>query len=506
MLRGAEVRDQQEGGEAPAPVAEPPPVIAHVAPLPGPIAPLAGSESWGKLFRVMLLLALPIMAEHFLHIGVGLTDTYLANNLVSTEGLAGEALAAARATNAAAAAAMGSTTYVLWFLGLMAGAVGTGSTALIARATGARNRRTARSAVGQSILMGFLVGSVMTVGLLTSSDRISHMFGFEDARVEQYIADYLWILAWGLPLVTITFLGNACLRGAGDTVTPAIAMIVIDLVNIWLAFSLCYGWWPFPALGFKGIAWGTAIAYGGGAFVVLGVLSTGIGRSKLRLYWHRLRPAWGTIRRILRIGIPSGAEGLIFWGANFVVLYVVNTLGEVQAAAHNIAIRVESLSYMTGFAVATAAATLVGQSLGAGDPQRARRAGYVGFALGGGLMLVAGLLFIIANEPLARMINSDPVVAGETASILFVVGFAQLPFAAMMIFGGALRGAGDTTSVMLRNLGSALLVRMLGVVIAVEVFGWGLTAVWIVLSIDLVVRGLLLGGRFASGKWTSARV
>src|SRR5687768_2931271 len=102
MLRGAEVRDQQEGSEAPAPVAEaPPPVIAHVAPLPGPIAPAAGSESWGKLFRVMLLLALPIMAEHFLHIGVGLTDTYLANNLVSTEGLAGEALAAARSTNAA---------------------------------------------------------------------------------------------------------------------------------------------------------------------------------------------------------------------------------------------------------------------------------------------------------------------------------------------------------------------------------------------------------------------
>jgi putative MATE family efflux protein len=499
MLRGAEVNEQQEALPAPAMIA-----AAGTAGLPPRAA--APPESWGRLFRVMLLLALPIMAEHFLHIGVGLTDTFLANNLVPTAGLRGEELVAARSTNAAAAAAMGSTTYVLWFLGLMAGAVGTGSTALIARATGGRDRRTARSAVGQSILMGFLTGSLMAMVLLTSSDRISHIFGFEDARVEGYIADYLWILAWGMPLVTITFLGNACLRGAGDTVTPAIAMIVIDLVNIWLAFSLCYGWWPFPALGFKGIAWGTAIAYGGGAFVVLGVLSTGLGRSKLRLYWHRLRPDWTTIRRILRIGIPSGAEGLIFWGANFVVLYIVNTLGEVQAAAHNIAIRVESLSYMTGFAVATAAATLVGQSLGAGDPQRARRAGYVGFILGGGLMMMAGLLFIVANGPLARMINSDPEVAGATARILFVVGFAQVPFAAMMIFGGALRGAGDTTSVMLRNLGSALLVRMLGAVIAVEVLGWGLTAVWIVLSIDLVVRGLLLGGRFASGKWTTIKV
>jgi putative MATE family efflux protein len=515
MLRGAEVKDQPEGESAPA-VAAPadvrqgPAIAASQAVgisgalTPSPSIPV--QESWPRLFKVMLLLALPIMAEHFLHIGVGLTDTFLANNLRPTAGLTGEALAAARSTNAAAAAAMGSTTYVLWFLGLMAGAVGTGSTALIARATGAGDRRTARSAVGQSILMGFLTGSFMSVILLTSSDRISHIFGFEDPRVEQYIADYLWILAWGLPLVTITFLGNACLRGAGDTLTPAIAMIVIDLVNIWLACSLCYGWWPFPELGFIGIAWGTAIAYGGGAFVVLGVLATGIGRSHLRLYWHRLRPAWGTIRRILRIGIPSGAEGLIFWGANFVVLYIVNTLGEVEAAAHNIAIRVESLSYMTGFAVATAAATMVGQSLGAKNPQRAKRAGYVAFALGGGFMLLAGLLFIVANEPLARLINDDPAVARTTARVLFIVGFAQVPFAAMMIFGGALRGAGDTTSVMLRNLGSALLVRMLGAVVAVEVLGYGLTAVWVVLSIDLVVRGGLLMGRFMSGKWTAIKV
>ena len=283
-------------------------------------------------------------------------------------------------------------------------------------------------------------------------------------------------------------------------------MIVIDLVNIGLSFSLCYGWGPFPKLGFAGIAWGTSIAYGGGAFVVLAVLLTGIGRSKLRLYLHRLRPDVETIRRMLRIGIPSGAEGLIFWGANFVVLYLVNTLGEVQAAAHNIAIRVESLSYMTGFAVATAAATMVGQSLGMRDPVRAKRTGYVAFALGAGLMSLAGLLFIFLPYALSKAINDDPAVASATAQLLFIVGFAQVGFAAMMIFGGSLRGAGDTTAVMLRNLGSALFVRMLGCVIVVKVFDYGLTAVWIVLSIDLTIRGLLLMGRFVSGKWTTIRI
>ena len=528
MLRGAEASEENEqsasaitvegdGSEQQPPQATPPtseipasevgeaPGAANIAPLayqpPAGIAP-----SWAPLFKALLVLSLPIMAEHFLHIAVGLTDTYLANNMVLTSGLSGEALAAARSENAAAAAAIGSTTYITWLLGILAGSVGIGSTALIARATGARDRRTAASAVGQSILLGFLAGTLMALALLFFSGPISRTFGFEDARVQQYISQYLWILAWGIPLIVITFLGNACLRGAGDTITPAIAMIVIDIVNIVLSFSLCYGWGPLPAFGLKGIAWGTSIAYGGGAFVVLWVLLTGYGRSHLRLHLHRLRPAWGTIRRMLRIGIPSGAEGLIFWGANFVVLYIVNQLGEVQAAAHNIAIRVESLSYMTGFAVATAAATMVGQALGARDEQRAIRSGYVAFLLGGALMGLAGVLFIFANGPLARVINDDPEIASTTAQILFIVGFAQVAFAAMMIFGGALRGAGDTTSVMIRNLGSALLVRMLGGIIVVKVFGMGLTAVWLVLSIDLTLRGVLLFARFYSGKWTAVKV
>jgi Na+-driven multidrug efflux pump len=149
---------------------------------------------------------------------------------------------------------------------------------------------------------------------------------------------------------------------------------------------------------------------------------------------------------------------------------------------------------------------MVGQSLGARDPQRAIRSGYVAFLLGGGLMGLAGILFIVANGPLARMINDDPQISSATGRLLFIVGFAQVAFAAMMIFGGALRGAGDTTSVMIRNLGSAIFVRMLGVVIAVKVFGLGLTAVWAVLSIDLTVRGVLLFARFYSGKWTAVKV
>ncbi len=447
------------------------------------------SPSFATLTKRLILLGAPIALENLLHIFVGLTDTYLANKL-----------------NQPAAAAVGATTYVLWFIGLMTGSVATGSTALISRATGARDRRTARAATGQSFLLAGCVGIVLSLLLLTLSGPAGGWFGLENAQTQAYISQYLFILGFGVPLAVFTFVGNACLRGAGDTITPMLAMVVIDLANILLSFGLVYGWGPLPEMGFAGIAWGTSIAYSGGAFVVLAVLLRGGGSTGLKLYLHRLKPHVSVIKRVLKVGLPSMVEGLSFWGANFVVLYLIGTLGDAPAAAHNVVVRVEAFSYMTGFAISTAAATMVGQALGRRNPLEARRSGTVAFIVGGSFMVGCGIAFIAAPRFFCKLIADDPAIVAESAKALRVVGFAQAGFAAMMIYGGALRGAGDTTAVMTRNLGSAFLVRMTGALVVITVFDMGLTAVWTVLAIDLMIRGLLLAGRFYTGNWTEREV
>jgi putative MATE family efflux protein len=447
------------------------------------------ATTWTTITRRLLVLGAPIALENFLHIFVGLTDTYLANQM-----------------DAPAAAAIGATTYVLWFIGLMVGSVATGSTAIISRATGANDRRTARSAVGQSFLLAGVVGLVLSTLLLTLAGPAGGWFGLENPETQANITLYLRILGIGVPLAVFTFVGNACLRGAGDTVTPMLAMIVIDASNVLLSLALVHGWGPLPALGFAGIAWGTSLAYAGGAFIVCAVLLRGGGRSGLRLVPHRLRPAPTMMRRLVRVGLPSMVEGLSFWGANFVVLFLVGRLGDAPAAAHNVVVRVEALSYMTGFAIATAAATLVGQALGRRDPVEARRSGTVAFVVGGGFMIGCGVLFVAIPRTLCALIADDPAVVDAAAEALRVVGFAQAGFAAMMIYGGALRGAGDTAAVMTRNLGSAFAVRMTGVLIAVLYFDMGLTAVWCVLAIDLFLRGGLLASRFYRGNWTEREV
>lgn len=454
------------------------------------------------LLRPLLLLALPVLAEHMLHILVGMTDAYLANNMIDTASLTGAALDQANATNAAAGAAVGSITYILWFVGLIVSSIGTGSTAIIARATGAKHRRLANKVAGQSIFVAAIVGSAFAVVMYFAAPFLATLTKLPpDAAA--YFRDYIRILCFGFPFAVLMFTANSCLRGAGDTITPALAMITVDVVNVGLSTTLTWGLLGMPTLGFKGIAIGTMCAYvSGGALQIIVLI---VGRGGLRLYLHRLRPEWLTIKRILRIGLPSGGEGLLMWVGNFIVLQVVNSLGAIAGTSHNLAIRMESLSYMSGFAIAMAVSTMVGQSLGANDPHRARRAALLGFAIGGSAMTLLGVTFLLASTWWARLFSSDPAVIEQAAGCLYLAGFIQAPFAAAIVFGSALRGAGDTTSVMLLNLASILIVRC-GAVWVLSHFNPTLHAVWMILCGELCLRGGMLYLRFASGRWRHTRV
>ncbi|HEY0008432.1 MAG TPA: MATE family efflux transporter [Tepidisphaeraceae bacterium] len=450
----------------------------------------------------LIWLALPVLAEHALHILVGMTDTYLANNLVSTERLAGAALDQAHATNAAAGAAVGSVTYILWFIGLIVSSIGTGATAIIARAIGARHRRLANKVCGQSILGAAVIGTVMAVALFFAANPLSKLVGLEPDSAALF-AQYVRVLSFGFPFAVLMFTANSCLRGAGDTVTPAVAMISLDIINLVVSATLAWGLFGFEAWGFVGIAIGTTAAYIVGG--VLQIIVLLVGRGGIRLFFHRLKPDWHTLRRVLRIGIPSGSEGLLMWLGNFAVLRSVNQINDISATAHNIAIRVESLSYMSGFAVATAVATMVGQSLGAKDAPRAQRAAYFGYGIGGGMMVLLGGVFILFSRQCASLFSDDPLIIDQAAQCLFLTGFIQIGFSAAIVFGSALRGAGDTTAVMVLNLASILIVRCGGVLI-ISAFGATLFQIWLVLCGELLVRGLLLYGRFASGRWKTVEV
>lgn len=443
------------------------------------------------LLRQLIFLAMPVLAEHVLHMAVGWNDTYLANHLPSNQ--------------AAAGAAVGTIQYLFWFLGIFASAIGVGSTAVIARASGARHRRMANSACGQSMLFALIFGTGLGLLMLVFAGPLANVTRLHGIA-HDYAFQYLRILAPSVPFLIVMFVANACLVGAGDTLTPAVSMILVDLVNIFFSWGFSHGIWGMPNLGFDGIAIGTVIAYIAGGLLQCSVLL--IGRGGIKLHPHRLRPDWLDMKRILRIGLPSGLGDSINFAANFVLIMVINQTdaSSVSSAAHNIAIRVESLSFLSGFAVSIAATTLVGHALGEKNPRKAEHTAYLAYAVGGGFMIFMGILFIFFGHYPASFLGDEPLVRQLAARCLFITGFCQFGFAASIIFGGALRGAGDTVWVMILQLISVVVVRLCGVLIVGLWLRLGLVAIWIVLASELVVRGSLIYARFLQGGWKKIEV
>ena len=471
--------------------------MSQAAPAPpaplqyAPAASLTAPVSNGVLLRQLLWLALPILVEQVLHMLVGLTDVYIAGHLSEK--------------TAAATAAVGSVSSILWLIGLIAGAIGTGSTALVARAVGARHRSLANAVCGQTVTAAVTTGAALALLVIACARPIAALTGLE-GEAHGFALFYLRALSLSLPFMIFMYAANSCLRGAGDTVTPAVSMVVVDGLNVILSLSLSRGLLGLPNLGFKGIAVGTVSAYVAGGLLQFAVLLR--GRGGLKLHLHRLRPHWHTLKRILRIGLPSGVEGMLAWGANFVIVTIINRMdpSNVAGSAHIVTVRVESMSFLVGYAFAMAAATMVGQGLGMGDPSRARRSAFLAYAVGGGAMTVMGALFIARPHAFAALLTNDGAIIDLTARCLFVTGFAQAGFAAAMVFGSALRGAGDTYKVMLINLASVLGLRLTAAVVVARVFHFGLPAIWVVLASELMIRGAAMLARFLHGGWRHVKV
>ena len=434
----------------------------------------------------VLRLALPAAAEQMLGMMVGIVDTFLVGHL-----------------GAASLASVGLANQWIFLSATFFGAVGTGSTALIARFVGAKEPDRANEVLRQSVLLGVLIGVVAFVLGLSLARPAVTLLGAR-GEVIGLSSTYLRIVSAAVIVAPLMYLGNASLRGAGDTQTPLRIMLVVNLVNIGVAVTAINGLFGVPKMGVAGSALGAATAQ-----VVGGVLVTAVllrGRGQIRLRPDRLRPDWDVIRRITRVGLPTGVENLMFRIGNMAYVSVLASLGVAAYAANQVAINGWSLSFMPGFGFAVAATTLVGQSLGAKEPKKAERCGYTAYWMGAALMAAIGLLFVFFPAQIMGFFTNDAEVISLGTMPLRVMGVAQPFLAAAMIFAGALRGAGDTRFPMVITAAAIWLIRLpLAYVLGVTL-GWGLVGAWTAMSLDMVMRGMFNFWRFRGGRWKGIAV
>lgn len=466
----------------------------------------------GKLAGLTLGMAIwvlswPIMAQSFLDALLGTMDTAVAARLGVEE-----------------TDAVGLSTYIMWFTGVVTMSVAIGATALIARAVGGGHRSRANDVLGQSMTLSVIIGVAAGIVMAIAAPFIGRPCGL-DPVASRLMAQYLWPIAASMPAMVVTNVGVACLRGAGESRSPLWIMMIENVVNLPLNILLSgvvfhftalgheVNWTGVPslAMGIAGVGVATCIARCVGAVIVIWLLMR--GQDVMRLHWHRMKPRWTSMKRLMNVGLPNLWESLGMWSGNFIIILVIGQVvarasGEAgMIGAHQITIRLESFSFLPGFAMGTAAATLMGQFLGAGNPKMAARATMVCAAVAAAVMSAFSYIFIFHPLAMVRLMSDQPMHAEVVPDLLRLAGYVQIPFAVLLVLRGALRGAGDTRMAMILTSIGIYGIRVPGCVIVAMLYPEkGLYPLWLVMIIELTIRGLMFTARFLHGGWMRIKV
>jgi len=511
-----------------SPLGEPAAAIAAIEPGAGleggriKSGKLAGLSMWQAIWVV----SWPVLVESLLNSLVGLTDT---------------ALSAAVSRDAADGVAAAS--YFLWIVSLFPIALGVGATALISRSAGKGRLAVAQTVVGQCFTLSFIAGALGVLVAIVAAPIVSSWFNLKD-QAHQDAVTYIRLVALAAPMQTFVSAGIACLRGLGDSLRPLLLMILINVVNIVASFALSgveYAYAttdpsgaavrhvlvgnPFPFdLGVAGISLGTVAAWSVGAMAMFAMLVRGAHGVRLRT--RRMRIHWHTTRRLLRIGLPNLLETFGMWAGNFLVILLVGLMHQPGLlGAHIITVRIEAFSFLPGFAMSLAAATLAGQYLGAGSPHLARLAVWRCLGVAAAMMGAAGVVFVVFGRAVTGIFSQQPEHLEIVPTLLIISGVSQPVFAVSIVFRSALRGAGVTGAVARITWISIFAIRLplawlfSGVDLPLP---GGLTipnpaplqrlgmhplaGFWVGLCAELTIRGVFFTIEFVRGNWTRARV
>jgi putative MATE family efflux protein len=435
----------------------------------GPIAPGILALSW------------PLIVGNLLQTAYNLADMYWVGR-VSPEAVAAVSLMFPT-----------SWLFISVAMGLTASTV-----ALVSQHIGAGDDRTAERVVAQSLLLSIAVS--VTLGLVGYLGRhpLLWALGAEGIVYREALA-YAEVLFLSLPFTFIFFIFRSSLRGAGDTRTAMWLVVLSAGLNVILDPIFILGWGPVDAMATQGAAVATLIARAVTAVVGLGVLVQGTRGIRLRL--TDLQFDVTLMRRVVTIGYPATLDGLARSFAAVALAAVVARFGPVVTAAYGIGLRLMSVSWTVSGAVGQATATGVGQNLGADRPKRA--AAVTWWATAGTIVLLGGASLVVLATPawFMGLFIEDAAVIAEGVHMLRIVAPVWALLGGLMVIQGAFRGAGRTRTSMALSLISRYAIRFpIGLALAFPL-SWGVTGMWVGLSISGVVAFLVGVWWFRRGGW-----
>ena len=432
------------------------------------------------LFRTLVRLSIPTMAEEILTTLLQYVDTAMVGRL-------GE-----RAT-----ASVSVTTTVTWLVGSLLAAVGTAVLALIAQAAGAGDRARAAKLSQQALLLaagcGILFGGVS----MALSPFIPVWMGAEPA-IQKQASLYFFIIS--LPMVfraANTILG-AAIRATQDTKTPMLISMGANCLNAGLNYALIYSW----GLGVTGAAIATALSHVvSGSLMLLAYRRTPL----LRWNWREFAPDPVLLRQCAKTGLPVLGTSLTSC-LGYVVFagMIAGSMSTTVFAAHSIAVTAETVFYIPGYGLRTASSALVGAALGEGDRKKLRAVSGLSIALTVGMMCLSGVVLYLVARPLMALFSPVEAVVSLGAEMLRLVAFSEPFFGLVIVLEGIFYGMGRTRGPFIIETASMWGVRIFFTFLCVRVWGLGLRAVWWCMVADNVCKALLFAAAFAGQFGTRA--
>lgn len=439
-----------------------------------------------KLNKKIWELTLPALVELLLATLFGMVDMIMVGN-VNTESLA----------------AVGITNQPMLLALAVFQAANVGTTALVARFIGVDNRKMVNEVVKHTLILSLLSGILVIVLGFNFAEPVIKFMGAEPDVIPLAVTYMRWISLGGI-FIALTMSISASLRGAGDTISPMKYNLTTNFLNIGLNYVMIYGKLGLPAMGVKGAAMATTISRGVATVMALALIFRPDSTISLKLK-DKFTFDIDIVKRILKIGIPSGAEQLALRTGQIEFARTVAGLGTTVFAAHQIDVNVYGLAFAPSMAFSMAATTLVGQSLGAGRPDIAEECGLRTRRLGMILAVSIASLFLFFGRQIASIYSSDPEVIELAAKCLKIVAIMQPMQSTQFVLAGALRGAGDTRWPLYATCIGVWGVRVVLGKLFVKM-GYGLVGAWLGQLCDQLFRSIFIYIRYKSGKWKEVKV
>jgi putative MATE family efflux protein len=444
-----------------------------------------GEYTDGPIGRAILLLAIPMVLELVLESVFAVVDVFFVSRL-----------------GADAVATVGLTEAMMTFIYAVAIGLGVGATATVARRIGERDPDGAARAAVQAIALGLIVAvPVGALGSWFARPVLSLMGATPDVLAH---SSFTAILFGFNGVILMLFLMNAVFRGVGDA---AIAMRVLWIANAFnLVLDPCFifGLGPFPRLGVTGAAVATTTGRGIGVLVQLYVLSRGNGRIVIRREHLRLDP--GVMLNMLRLSGSAVFQTLIGTTSYVGVMRILASLGSVSVAACTIVIRIIMFVLLPSWGLSNAAATLVGQNLGAKQPERAEASVWRACFYNVAVLGVIGLLFVVFADVVVGWFTQDPAVGPIATRGLRIISGGFPFYAAGYVLTQSFNGAGDTVTPTLINLGCFWLFEIPLAYVLGRSLGYGPPGVFWSMAVAFSAMSVVSAWLFRRGRWKLKRV